>query len=321
MHAAPQPEAATAPPSIWAVVLGYNGLDLTRATLRSLRAQTHPNLRVLFVDNGSRDGSAAAVLEEFPEAAVLQIPDNIGFARGCNAGMAAALQAGADQVLLLNNDVEMAPDLAEKLQASLTADPRAGLAIAKIYFFDHPKVIWSAGASLRGFPARLDLLSTPGPDDGRYDRAETLDFATLCCALIPRRTLEDCGLLHPDFFLLFEDYEFCARIRKRGHTIRFVPHAHQWHKVSRTIQHKKPGGQTSYWRGRSKALFCRLHPEYARICWPGYRLLAPLLLRLRGHREAAEGLRRGLTEARIMPLQPIPSWRDPLDGHAVLLRR
>jgi GT2 family glycosyltransferase len=302
------------------VVLGYNGLDLTRATLASLRKQSYPTLRVLFVDNGSADGSTEAVLSEFPEVAVVRIPANIGFARGCNVGMAAALQAGADQLLLLNNDVEMAPDLTSRLVDGLAADPRAAMSVAKIFFFNPPKVIWSAGAAIQGFPPRLDLLHTTQEDDGRFDGLATLDFATLCCALVTREAVDRVGLLDPNFFLLYEDYEYCARLRQAGFSLRFVPDAHLWHKVSMTVQAGRPNPNTWYYRGRSKALFKRRHPEYGRVVWPGYGLAASARLWLRGQRAMIEPFRRGLREGRTMALAPVPHWPDPLDGGAEIVR-
>ena len=65
---------------------------------------------MLVVDNGSRDGSVEAVRERFPAVRVLALPENRGFAGGNNAGIRAALDAGAQGVLLLNNDTRVSPD-------------------------------------------------------------------------------------------------------------------------------------------------------------------------------------------------------------------
>jgi len=311
-----QPTITRNPPHIWAVVLGYNGIEHTLATLDSLEKVDYPALTVLFVDNGSRDGSMEKVQLEHPGTRLLHIPDNIGFAGGCNAGMGHALQEGADYVLLLNNDIEVAPDMVHLLLEPFNRDPRCGMTIPKIFYHAARNVIWSAGAALTGLPPRLDMLHTTCEDDGRFDHLETLEFATLCAALIKREALETTGLLDPNFFLLWEDYEYCARIRKSGYRISFVPQAHMWHKVSMTIQDKKPSAFTMFNRGRSKALFCRRHPEYRRVCWPGYPIAAALSMLLKGHPDVIAPFWRGLREGHRMPYAPVPSWNSPLPGNA-----
>jgi len=307
-----------ATPNIWAVVLGYNGIEHTLATLDSLGKADYPALTILFVDNGSRDGSLEQVRQRHPAIRLMHIPENIGFAGGCNAGMGHALQEGAAYVLLLNNDIEVAPDMVSRLLEPFSNDPSCGMSIPKIYYHSLRDVVWSAGAALTGIPPRLDMLHTERRDDGRFDHIETLEFATLCAALIKREALELTGLLDPNFFLLWEDYEYCARLRKAGFSIRFVSGAHLWHKVSMTIKDKKPSAFTAFNRGRSKALFCRKHPEYRRVCWPGYPLASVVAMLLKGHPGEIAPFWRGMREGRHMKCLPVPAWNSPLPGQARL---
>jgi len=131
------------------VVLSWNGLSLTRDTLRSLEACQVPGswrLRVLVVDNASGDGSPQMVRDEFPGVELLALPENRRFAGGNNEGLRRALDAGADAVMLLNNDVVADPKMIAKLLAALDEQPDAGAAAPLIYFAPPSDRIWYGGA-------------------------------------------------------------------------------------------------------------------------------------------------------------------------------
>ena len=113
------------------LVLNWNGLADTRVALASLLACRVPSgwrVDLMMVDNGSTDGSAAAVRREFPAVDVVELAENRRFAGGNNEGLRRALGAGADAVMLVNNDTEADPGLFEHLIAALEADPTAGAA-------------------------------------------------------------------------------------------------------------------------------------------------------------------------------------------------
>ncbi len=98
-------------PSVAAIVLNYNGREITLEAIGSLRRMTYPNVDILHVDNGSSDGSTAAVAEAFPEVRTVGVEENIGPAGGLNLGMRAALDGGYDYLVFLNNDIEAAPEM------------------------------------------------------------------------------------------------------------------------------------------------------------------------------------------------------------------
>jgi GT2 family glycosyltransferase len=114
-------------PRVAAVVLSWNGKEDTLACLRSLGAATYPELDVLVVDNHSSDGSAEAVAAQHPEASLVRLDANLGFAGGMNAGIAAARSDGASHVMLLNNDTVVEPGFLEPLVAALAADDAVAL--------------------------------------------------------------------------------------------------------------------------------------------------------------------------------------------------
>ena len=68
-----------------AIVLNYNGREITLEAIGSLLAMTYPEFDVLHVDNGSSDGSTRAVREAFPEVRTVRVADNVGPAGGQGA--------------------------------------------------------------------------------------------------------------------------------------------------------------------------------------------------------------------------------------------
>ena len=94
------------------VTVNWNSRDDLAECLASLVAQSYSQLEVLIVDNGSTDGSVEMVRERFPQFILLEQSKNLGFAEGCNVGIA---RATGNWIALLNNDAVAAPDWAKTL--------------------------------------------------------------------------------------------------------------------------------------------------------------------------------------------------------------
>jgi GT2 family glycosyltransferase len=228
-------------PRVAFVVLSWNGREDTLACLDSLAEATYPSRFVVVVDNGSEDGSADAVAAAHPDAVLVRLDRNHGFTGGVNRGIMAALEHGADAVVLLNNDMVVEAGFVEPLVRAVAEDPSAAAACCQILFADQPDRIWYAGAAFRpgrGHHGRnTHFGAAPLP-------ASTGPYATECaCAgamLIPRASLEQIGLLEDDLFAYREDLEWSLRARSRGRRVLVVPASVVRHKVSAST-----GGEAS----------------------------------------------------------------------------
>src|SRR6185436_948902 len=118
---------------VWIVVLNWNRRAETLACLASLERATLDGVTIVVVDNGSRDGTVEAVRMAHPTVRIVALEENRGFAGGCNAGIRAALDAGAGAVLLLNNDTEVAPDFLAPLLGVLNRWPRAAAVAGAVF--------------------------------------------------------------------------------------------------------------------------------------------------------------------------------------------
>jgi GT2 family glycosyltransferase len=285
------------------VVLNWNGLEDTRALLPTLAACRLPEgwtLEVVVVDNGSSDGSAAALAAEFPGVTVLPLPENRRFAAGNNHGLRHALARGAEAVMLLNNDTRADPGLIERLLMALAEDPGAGAAGPLIYFGAPTRRIWYAGGSLDPWLGWASHRGVRALDHGQYRSLERTGYVTGCCLLAPRAAWERVGLLDERYYIYAEDSDWCLRARAAGFHLLFVPTARLWHEVSAS------SGQASPWKiyHRLRAnwtLFATHARGLARLTWRpaflAWQLALMGWLLLGGHAAAARAVPRAIGDA------------------------
>jgi len=285
------------------VVLSWNGAALTRDTLRSLAGCRVPEgwrLRTLVVDNASSDGSPDMVRDEFPDAELLALSENRRFAGGNNAGVKHALAAGADAVMLLNNDVIADPWLLEKLLAALAEQPRAGAVAPLIYFAPPSDRIWYGGGRCQPWLAHSSHRAIGERDRGRFRSIEETGYLTGCCLLATAEAWKNVGLLDERYFIYAEDADWCLRARAAGFSLLFVPTARLWHKVSASTGAASPW--KIYQRVRANArLFARHARGWRRLTWvPAFvaqqAALAVVLL-VSGRSAAAGAVPKALLDA------------------------
>ena len=162
-------------PLVHILIINWNGKEHLCDCLESLLASTYSNARFVLIDNGSEDGSVEFVQAEFDDERIefLELGRNAGWAGGNNAGMERALEAGADYVLLLNNDTWTDPEAVSRLVEMAEADPRVGALSPKLVMFDAPWVLNSVGltATLNGSAWDLGLGRL---DDPKWDNSDEI---------------------------------------------------------------------------------------------------------------------------------------------------
>lgn len=211
-------------------ILNWNGRDLMGGCLRSLDAQTFRDFEVVVVDNGSEDGSAQYIAENFPQVRLLALPTNTGFCGGNNRAL--EISSG-DLILLFNNDAELHPEFLSELSAAAGAYPAAGMFAANIRMFDRRNVFDSTG--LLVYPD--GLCRSRGwleEDSGQYDLSDEVLCPNGCAAVYRRSMIEDVGFFDDAYFAYLEDLDLGLRGQLRGWTCRYVPGAIAYHKKSMT---------------------------------------------------------------------------------------
>jgi len=259
---------------VFIVILNWNGLDDTRECILSLKKNTYANYEIVVVDNGSADSSPHALKKEFPDIEIIENKINAGFAGGNNIGIEYSLGKGADYILLLNNDTTVENDFLTELVKRGESDEKIGLLESKICFYDEPNKIWFAGGKIDWLKVSGRHIGLNELDSGKYDKIEEVDYLTGCCLLIKKSVIEKIGKLSEDYFLYYEDTDFCLRAKNAGFKCVYVPASKMYHKVSRST---KPGSPSYiYYHTRNGLYLSKKNAGIRRILLYPYCILLAL---------------------------------------------
>lgn len=220
------------------VIVNWNTRDLLMVCLNSLEEQKG-NFRkeVIVVDNGSSDGSQAAVRKSFPQVQIIENNANLGFAKANNIGMKAS---EGRYLCLVNSDVKVLDGCLDQLVRYIDQDTSIGII--------GPKILWpdmTLQDSCRKFPSLwnnvCDFLHLnrlfPKSDIFSSEHMMFFDHMTIrnveglvgCFLMIRKEALEQAGLFDEQFFIYYEETDLCKRIRDKNWKIVFFPSARAIH--------------------------------------------------------------------------------------------
>lgn len=242
-------------PKVSIILLNYNNEHFTVDCLKSLEHVTYPNIEPIVVDNGSKPESIAAVRAAANSSVViLESGKNLGFTGGNNFGLKYALENKADYIILLNNDTIVAPDMFDILVDTMEKDPTIGVTGPMIYYYDAPELIWSVGGKINWNNCNTSMLGLNEEDKGQYGEIpQPTDFVTGCALLARREVWEKVGGLDENFFIYYEETEWCVRASRAGYKIVYVPNAMMWHKIGLDARATTP--RVYYYMTRNRLLF------------------------------------------------------------------
>lgn len=204
-------------------MLNYNGFADTTACIKSLRKITYNDYTIIVVDNNSRDGSYETLKKENPDCVVLQAGYNKGFSAGNNIGIKYALENGADYVMMLNNDTEVASDFLDIMVSKANENT---VVTPCIYYYSEPHEVWYAAGRINY--RRCTVYN------GIENKSTYVDYASGCCLLMPRKVIERVGMWAEEYFMYYEDMDYSLRILENGFQILYEKDAKVYHKVGRT---------------------------------------------------------------------------------------
>lgn len=228
-----------------AVVLHWGDAESTKNCLRSL--EKNQSIDILVVNNTGRSlglGYQEVVNET-----------NLGFAGGMNIGLRHSIENGYEKTLILNNDTLVDSNLVSKLSEALDANEDMSAVAPTITYLNQPDKIWFSGGSFsklsgRSPHSRLDEDVAALPKDAQV---EAVSFLTGCCVLFKNEALVDIGLFDEDYFLYWEDDDWCVRSTAKGWTLGHLPIPLVRHEVSLGTGSASP--DYLYYNARNHFLF------------------------------------------------------------------
>lgn len=237
---------------VQAIVVTWNKRESVSRLLASLRRQSFPggDLSVVVVDNASTDGTAEHLAQEFPEVVLVRNAENLGGTGGFVRGLSWALEhSDAERYWLLDDDVVLHRDALLRLDEALDASPGFGALGSAMLQLDRPFVVNEVGAffdrergslvlnqhreeidTLRGRPL-ADLVDAPLAVGAHFeipDAVLPVDYCAAASLLVRASVVRAVGLWE-DFFIHFDDVEWCLRMAGAGFAVGVVPDSVVWH--------------------------------------------------------------------------------------------
>lgn len=223
-----------------AVVVNYKLAARTAAAVRLLLAAGQTSRLAVFVlDNGGGERPDPLLAELAGDGVhVTATAANVGYCAGVNLGLAWAETVGAEFVLLLNNDVRVAPDFLAPLLRVLRNDPAVAAVGPTVLWPDGS--VWCQGARMRFGPNINVLVGQGRPPAPRTLGPQAVDYLPGACALYRLADLRALGGLDEGYFMYMEDADLGARLRARGRTVLWLP----WVAVEHDASASSGGGRS-----------------------------------------------------------------------------
>lgn len=233
------------------IIVNWNTRDLLKKCLKSIiKNISGMSYEIIVVDNNSSDGSCQMVEREFPQVRLIRNKENLGFARANNQ---AIKRSQGKYILLLNPDTIVLNRALNKMVEFMNAHLQIGALGARLLNPNgtlHP--------SCRRFPTLataffentfLDRLFPRNRIIGRYkmgywdhDDIREVDQPMGACLMVRRKTIDQIGLLDEQFYMYYEEVDWCYRIKKAGWKIYFIPQAQIIHYAGQSVAVADIGG-------------------------------------------------------------------------------
>lgn len=211
------------------IILSFNTKDITKRCLEHLKEakdfcekKLKNKMEVIVIDNGSEDGSANMIKEDFPWVKLKALKENTGFSKGSNIGMK---QAKNPYILLLNSDVYLEIDNLYKALAYFRVNLNCDALGAKLTYADG-RLQHSAG----DLPNPLNIITWifglsgyHKKNNSFFRKAHQVGWIMGAFFLLKREVLEKVGGFDEKLFMYLEEVEWCKRISDGGFKIWYVP--------------------------------------------------------------------------------------------------
>ncbi len=244
------------------ILVNYNGMNYLESCINSIQQQSYLNYEIIIVDNASQDKSIEFIKCKFPKVKLIELTNNEGFGVGCNIGIEDALVRGFKYFLLVNTDTILENNLLELLMKKANQNT---VLTPQIYCTDkennsienvkkNSTVSWYTGGKIDFKTALVNQNIFALVEEGEKSEFNDINFISGCCMLIPARVVNRVGLFDENYFMYYEDVDYCMRIIEQGFKMQYVPEAKMWHKVGGSAE-----GEISclsqYYTTRNRLLF------------------------------------------------------------------
>lgn len=216
-------------PRVLIIIVTYNKQRYVVELLNSLKDIAYSNYAIVVVDNASTDGTVEHLRRFFPYATLIKNEENTGGSGGFNTGLSYAFEKSEFKYYwLLDNDVVVSKDALSSLVEILEMHEDIAVAGSQMCQLDNPAVTNEVGAYVDLHWGRLvlnrHLTRKNNNSTGTFD----VDYVAAASMLVRAEVAKKAGLWE-DFFIHFDDVEWCLRIKEMGHKVVAVADSVIWH--------------------------------------------------------------------------------------------
>lgn len=273
-------------PLVCVILVNYNRYEDTKECVRSLLMAEYNNIRICIVDNASFDGLVQyddVITAE--KCDIIFLDENVGFSSGNNIGIAYTKKYNPSYYLILNNDTVVTKDFLKPLVDICEQNEKIGIATGKILYYDEPTILWFGGSYYDKKLGEYRICGMGIPDGKKYNIPGEIYYTTGCFMLIPLCVMETVGKMSEEYFLYYEDADYCERIKQHGYSIYYLPKSVIFHKESRST--KKGSNLYLYYVNRNYLFFVKKYAKKDKIKLILIRLYLIIRGVIRGRIEAS----------------------------------
>lgn len=225
------------------VILNWNGVEMLTRFLPNVLDYSRGEAVVYVADNASTDNSLEVLKMHFPEVRVIVLEKNWGFAEGYNRALG---QIDAEYYVLLNSDVEVSHHWLTPLIEFMDNHADVAACQPKLLSLKNRDAFEYAGAcggfiDRYGYPfCRGRIFDTVESDDGQYDYAAEVLWATGACMVVRASDFKEAGGFDARFFAHSEEIDLCWRMRLMGKKIYCIPDSFVYHIGGGTLPKNNP---------------------------------------------------------------------------------
>ncbi|WP_354683800.1 glycosyltransferase family 2 protein [Cupriavidus necator] len=261
-----QTETPVLKPDVAIILVNYKNAKDTLRCIGSISRMSYGKHMVVVVDNASNDGSYELIKESTVPVTILRSDQNVGFAAACNLAIDFLKSQAPSYVWLLNNDTVVDEHALAHLVAKAESGTHIGAVGSKILDLSNTSRVLCVGGGL------ISCLTGVSQHVTAYAKDLSLDYICGASLLIRWRAIVSVGPLREDYFLYWEDADYCARLARSNWALALAEESVVYHAESTTVGKKST--RFDYFFSRASVIFVREHFKYH---WP-----VPLLISLGG---------------------------------------
>lgn len=264
-------------------IVEFNTKDLLKKTLNVLTSgKNKEKLEIYVVDNNSTDGSFEMVKKEFPKVNLIENNSNVGFAKAQNQALK---KIKSEYALILNPDTDFNVEVIDRMVEFMDSNPHCGISSCKLVGFDNN--LHSNGGD---FPLGLSLLSWlfnlesfgiktnfHRSDPDYYGMAQEVDWVGGTFMFVRQEVFKKVGYFNEEYFMYFEDTDFCYKAKKTGFSIMINPNVVVKHKSGASSKNPR----LNQWIGEFKGLCLFYKREFGVVSYMMLKILIYLSIILR----------------------------------------